>query len=384
MQTLKTLAVVFFVCLAANGYFALLNNSAANSDIFTVRNVEVDVTSDSAAQAQREAFETAQQDAFRILLQRVLPQNQAEAFQMPEPSLLQTFIRNFEIDKEQLSSIRYKASYIFRFKENLVREYLENYGQTYTDVASKPVLVLPFFQQNNAIMLWSRANPWLAAWNRANLKRGLVPVMVPIGDMEDIQNIGDNQALQYDFQGLGRMVSRYGAGEAIILIATTSSMSEQNIEPLSIFIYRTDRPEPEFVQRIFVNPNPDESKTTFYDRAVSDVYELLQQNWKDKTLITADEKNRLQVTIRFNSHQQWIATRRALENVQGISELHYLSVSPYFAEVELEFRGSEERLRLALAQQDMVLSQPHINFAAMTGPTGEGLKYELHMKRYAH
>lgn len=381
------LLVIFLLSLAILPTHA----AALDNSVFTVRDINVDITANSAANARQKAFETAQRKAFERLARRILRFEDASIIPAPDPRTLRRLIQDFEIRNEKLSSVRYKANFVFRFQERAVRDYFDSQGLSYTDVGSKPVLILPFYQSAESMILWDDKNPWLKAWSRAEGNQGLVPVTIPLGDLQDVQAIRDDEALAYDKKTLSAMVDRYGAGEAIILIAAQPRVNLNSVmaddrarHPLTIFVYRTDRAQPEFVNKMTISPERTESRRDHFDRAVERVFNILQKNWKEQTIVDPDEENNLRVSVAYSSLDEWVSIKDALQNVQGLLDLKYLSISPVRAKMQLYFKGSEQRLRLALAQEDMILSKPKMNIGSLLGETGPGgapLVYELKMTR---
>ena len=211
-----------------------LSAAQASSDLFNVEGVQVDVTAENAIAARDQAFEKAQQQAFATLAQRMLSDSEAAAFTTPGTSVISSLIQDYEITEEKLSAVRYIGTYTFRFKDKAVRRYFQGSGAEYTDVSSRPMLVLPFYEYKGRTVLWSPYNSWMSAWNRASEFRGLVPIAVPLGDLEDVKDVGEGQALNYDEYGLQRMLKRYQAGEAVIAIAVPDqdlSMVESDHDP---------------------------------------------------------------------------------------------------------------------------------------------------------
>lgn len=360
---------------------------ALESSVFTVRDVQIDVTAESSAAARQKAFEQAQKKAFQRLTRRVLRFEDASILSLPDSNTLRRLIQDYEIRNEKLSSVRYIANYIFRFKEEAVRDYFDKQGLSYTDIGSKPVLVLPFYQSSERMVLWDDDNPWLAAWSRTEGNQGLVPVTIPIGDLQDVQYIKDDEALAYSKDNLNKLINRYNAGEAIILIAAQPRLSMENVSPddpaqspVTIFIYRTDTAQPEFVTKISLTPEKEETRRQLFDRGATRVFSLLQRNWKQQTIVNPDEKNTLRVNVRYNTLEEWVAIKSSLKEVQGLLNTEYLSISPAQAEIKLFFKGSEQRLRLSLAQEDMQLSKPRVDIASLLqedANTAAPLFYEL-------
>jgi len=184
---------------------------------------------------------------------------------------------------------------------------------------------------------------------------------------------------------------RYEAGEAALMVAIPDenlamvrSDKDSATGALMVRIYRTDRSDPEVVQNITIRAQGNESKETLFDRATKQVHRALQRNWKEKTIVNPQRGNRLQVRVHFSDLAEWAATQQALESVYGINEVALRSLSSREAHVELVFEGTERRLRLALAQADMTLSEPRLNTAGFTGAAGGSLPlvYELYFNNY--
>lgn len=381
-----SMRTVFYVLFAAFCLFTAFEAFAA-SPLFTVRDIKVDVTSENSIKAREHAFAKAQQDAFAVLAERMTDEGAGQDTPMPDVATISSLIQDFEVTEEKLSSVRYIGTYTFRFKDKEVRNYFSGHGVRFTDVSSRPVLVLPFYQRGNRMVIWSPYNDWMRAWNRAGDMQGLVPLVVPIGDLMDVSDINDDEALTYDEEKLERMLARYDAGEAVLAIAIpddhlslVKADQDQATGALAVQIYRTDRAGPEAVRGFTVSAKGGESKAELFDRAAREVHKSLQKNWKDKTIVGPEGGNTLQVRVHFSGLDEWARTQRALERVYGVNEIILKSLSSNEARVDLIFQGTERRLRLALAQADMTLTEPRINPTSF-GQSGGALPlvYELYL-----
>ena len=380
--------IVFYALFACFCLY-LPFEAQADSAIFTISDVKVDVTAENSALAREQAFAKAQSDAFSKLASRMMLEGEIDNFTLPDTQTISTLIKDFEVTQEQLSSVRYVGTYTFRFNDKGVRNFFSGRGVKYTDVGSRPVLALPFYERDEGTVLWSHKNEWMRAWSRAGNLGGLVPIVVPIGDLMDVSDINDDQALSYDKEKLQSLLRRYDAGEAVILFAVPDHSllmaSDQDVAvgSLVVQIYRTDRAGPEEVQNITVDAKNGETKQALFVRATKKTHKALQKNWKEKTIVNPTSGNRLSVRVHYAGLEQWAATQAALARVYGVSEVDLQSLSPKEARVDLLFQGSESRLRLALAQADMTLSSPRINPASFghSGP-GKGLVYELYLNRF--
>ncbi len=359
-----------FTFLAVFGLLSLnapTQGHAADS-AFTITDVHVDVTSDNAAKAREEAFGKAQYSAFRQLADRLLSEGEAASFQMPDVSTISTMINDFEVTNEQLSTVRYVGTYTFRFKDKDVRQYLNMKNMSFTDVASKPVLVLPFYEDGGRTVLWDDSNPWMKSWADNKTFQGLVPVMVPIGDLQDVADIEEGQPLSYENEKMSAMIERYNAREALIVIAAPKNPVSQNdvMVPsnLEISIYQTSGDKPRFLRSVNVaNESDSDFGKAMFNEGVQRVRSVFQDQWKSQTVVSPSygTSNQLKARVHFSNVQEWVETQNALKNVAGVTETKLLSLSPRMAELEILFKGDESRLRLALSQANFTLSQPRVN-----------------------
>ncbi len=338
---------------------------------FTVTDVQVDVTAATAVEAREKAFAQAQQDAFRKLAQTFVSEDGMAAFTVPDVAVIDGMVQDFEVTNERISPVRYIGTYTFRFRESAVRNYFGRQGVSYSEVKSRPVLVLPFYQWGSRTILWEDNNPWLAAWKRSEGADGLVPVMVPVGDLQDIQDLNGGTALTYDPGTLGAMLSRYGAGEAVILIAVPQENPGAISGPparLDVNLYRTDNAAPQFVTTVSVPGYQGETAAMFYDRAVQAIRRAIQEDWKSKTALapSAAAPSSLTARVSLTSLQDWIGVQNALRRTPGLNGYRLISLKPREAMIELVFDGDENRLRLKLAQQSIILTMS-ASGAAMAG-----------------
>jgi hypothetical protein len=356
----------------------------ADDDVFTVSAVKVDVTAENAVAAREKAFAQAQSVAFMALAVKLLGDVDVATYKAPDPSVISLMIKDFEITDERLSAVRYIGTYTFRFDGDAVRNHFKMRGVHYTDVESKPVLILPFYQWGSRTILWQDDNPWLQAWSNQQEPSGqLVPVVVPLGDIRDVGDIGDNESLTYHRAGLQSMLDRYGAGEAIILLATPGPDAGGVPSTLDVLMYRTDRSGPEYVRTLKIQPDAGSSAADLYEKAEKEVRAAIQKDWKTQTVVNPVVDNReMTVMVHYSTMQQWVETRQAMRRVPGISDMRVKSVTSREAKVELQFSGDETRLRLALEQADMVLSPSQPADQAAYGYDSP-VVYEVYLKKYA-
>lgn len=420
----KTFYGLRTVFLSIFAFLCISQPVQAANPIYTVADVKVDITAKSAVEAREKAFDQAQADAFNTLAGRMLQPQQLSSFKLPDINTISAMIQDYEIGNEQLSTVRYVASYTFRFKEGAARNYFGSLGAdiygaqaAYTEIggantntnnantnesgavsesnaatqdqtqqtalaaASGPVLVLPFLEKGGRTMLWSPYNVWRSAWDKTGGAGAAESVIVPLGDISDISDISDDDALNFDGAKLARLVERYGAVEAVIVIARPDAPlsrvtreEDAAVGVLNVALYRTDMGRADYVHDINVGASNTDTLSSLMGKGVAEVKSALASGWKNKISAPqeqaapeqaapeqaspyAADMTRIKIRIPYASLQEWSETQMAMRRVQGLVALNVRSVKPREAAAELTYNGDFDTLRLALTQAGMTLDE---------------------------
>ncbi len=315
------------------------------------------MTAGTATAAREQALVQGQRKAFERLLRRLTLREDHDRLPSLENKTVAEFVQGFEVEQEKASSVRYLARLTFHFKPEDIRALLRRGEIPFAETASKPVLVLPVYRAAGATLLWDDPNPWHTAWAERPETDGLVPLIVPVGDLADIADIGAEQALRGDRNRLRAIARRYEAGDVIVSLASLGFdlTTNQPTVHLAVSRYGTAVQEQTIVDAMTARPG--ESVEAMLKRAATEIAVQIEDNWKRENLLRFDRQDSLTVSVPLERLEDWLKVRERLGNIPFIrqSELIYLSRTE--AKVRLRYIGDTSQLRLALAQSDLSLSQ---------------------------
>lgn len=369
---LYALAALVFLMNAAPAH-------AAANPAYTVEGVEVDVTAKNAVLAREKAMEEAQVKAYQMLAERFLSPEELATFKAPDPITVSSLVQDFEVTNEQLSKTRYKGVFTVRFRPNAMKSQMASQGKTYSDVARKPVLVLPFFERGGDTLLWTETNPWMAAWRNMPADGNVMqPTVVPLGDAADIAQVGDEEGLQYDPMRVQELAGRYGADDVAVLLASTAPTSTSQGH-VTVNIYNNGFEGPVFVQKIAVDQMAGETDEAVYARAAAKVKDVLRSNWKanaaynpvvaqpavttvttttygtppvtppiPQTRVALGPSQTYAVQARFGSVQDWVRLKNTLDRTYGMQAVMIRTLKPREALLDIRYAGNITALQLAL------------------------------------
>ena len=184
-------SLIHFLCVIGLMLFAIPQVSKellANTDVYTVSGVEVDVTATSSAQARNKAFELGQRKALRIMYDRLVIEEDIASLTI-DLSGVQELISSFEVIDEKVTPTRYRAKLTVAFSPQGVRAYLRRKLVRFAESQSEGILVVPIFLKDSYTVPWSLENPWSMAWVSLKDNVSLLPVNLPLGDIEDFHEI---------------------------------------------------------------------------------------------------------------------------------------------------------------------------------------------------
>jgi Uncharacterized protein conserved in bacteria (DUF2066) len=324
-------------------------------DVFTVAAVPVDATAVNANAARDEARHDGERRAYQMLMDRLTLASDRARLPPPTQSLLNDLIAGYEVANERSSGVRYLADYSFRFRADAVRAFLRREGVAYCETPSKPVVVLALIEGGGRPLLWEDPNPWRDAWNAAKLARGLVPLVMPYGDLEDVQAIDADAALSGNPDKLAAVSQRYGGADVLVAAATLSAAVAPHTLAVSAKRYAAGGGAPPETFANTYAAAADESDTDLLASAVAGTAAQLDDAWKQANILDYSHIGTITVRVPTGTLERFIDVRDRLAQIPAVQRSELVALDREEAKVEIRYYGDPAQLRTALAQRDLAL-----------------------------
>ncbi len=347
---------------------------AQGDDVFAARGVPVDATAETAAAARIRAVAEGQRRGLRIVFERLALAEDVAKLPRPNDRQIDALVQAFEVDKERTSAVRYLAELTVRFKPDEMRALLQQAGIRFAETASRPVVVLPVVQAPPvqsprpaaanappppAPVLWHEDNAWRRVWADQPGNLGLVPLIVPIGDLADAEAIDAAAALAGDPAKLAAIAQRYRAGEVIVSVLTRSEdpRSKATVLQVAATRYRiggnTDPVIPETRPvTVPATGNVDERMAAFAREQIR----TIEDQWKRSHILRFDQEQRLGMVLPLAALEDLVEARKRLAEVSGVRRVEVTAISRKQARLSVVYSGDPEQLRLAAQQKELMLS----------------------------
>jgi hypothetical protein len=347
----------FFV-LAALVTAVFVNTATVEAaNPFEIKGIYVDVTADNVTEARRQALREGQNKAFEALLKRLTLKADRDFLPWVEPANQAQYIRDFSISGEKTSAVRYLATLSYHFKEEAIRDLLKARGLSFAETISKPVLVLALYDDNGRLSLWDEPNPWSGAWSSLSFQNGLVPVVLPLGDLADISSLSAQQAADMDEAALQTMAQRYDVNTVVVARLVVASRNG-NGEPTDVDLITTRLGEKgqDRNTSLGITRGAEESKDAFLKRIASSVSDGLEESWKRDNVLQFGVDGILPVNLLIDGLNEWIDVKKRLSNVAVVRRVELALLSRDTVQINLHFIGDLDQLIGSLRQVDLDLT----------------------------
>ena len=353
----KKLGLIFIIIITFSCFIKTnISHSMTSDKVFLIENVSVDETSTTALKAREKALETGQKSAWKKLLERVIfPEMVNKVANIPY-SELRSLIRGYEVTREKTSTVRYLAELNVTFNANEVRQYFLNNNIEYAETPSAPVLVIPIFIQQGAASLWE-TNPWRDAWQNLPKQRGLVDILVPLGDLADIRDISAIQALRGDQKRLRKIVERYHAKTVVVAKAFKRFGIKDNRPILEIIVTKI---QSDHVEETIIDTIQGEIGDDVLDLlgvGVTRVVNLVVDSWKEENAVTTGLLLRVPVVIPISGLNNWLGIKSQLDKIGILKRTNLRRLSKREAVLDLWVVGNITLLKNALREKNLSLSE---------------------------
>ena len=333
-------------------WLALPLSAHAQSEVFTVRDVAVDARARTATEARTQGLQGGQIDALNRLFRRLVPRPYHD--QMPQLAAREAIdlVRDFSVANERSSAVRYLADLTVRFRPESVRSALRFANVPFAETVSKPVVVVPLYQESVVTdpLLWEDPNPWRDAWYRLLEADGLVPRQLPFADLEDLTSLRNSDAVARDQQVLKTWAQRYGADDAVVVTGSlVGSLGAESVR-VTVYFTRTGRE-----QQVVVPARGGQTWADLFVAAAAEAWVIVEDDWKQENMLQFGITGQITALVPLTRLEDWLSVKNRLLQVPLIDRYDLQAMTRDRAQITLYYLGDEDQLELAMAQTNLAL-----------------------------
>lgn len=326
------------------------------TNVFAVQGVDADVTSTDAAAAKNQALMDVQVKAFYILAERLGSPELAKDVQAKfKPQDIAPYLKSLSIEEESSAPGRYIGKFTVRFLPEKMQKFFAGYGIDVPTTQAEPVLILPVWRAPETNQMWED-NPWRQAWLDLHGEQGLVPIIIPLGDLEDTETLTVEDALHNDPIKIEAIRRRYDAPSVLV------AQAEPAEGGIHVYIAGDTRLGKVTFNKIYKSetgaPEPAAAAAVQkFQAALVDAYKKVRAQVAEAE--SSDVSHAIAVNVPFTSPTEWNRIRSRILSAPGVTGVEVSTLSIDGAVIRLTFsssvpalQGNMQQIGLNLAQTD--------------------------------
>jgi hypothetical protein len=373
-RTVQTLLAALAMTLAL---------SAKAETYLTVSDVPVDVTAKDAAAARDQAIAVAQSKAFDKLVKQLVTNPADQARLHPSQQEIESFVQDFGVENERVSTVRYIGLYSVRFRDSRVRKYLSDSGVGGV-AAQQQVVVMPLYKTASGDLLWENSNAWRHAWDRGGFGDGPVTLILPNGDKFDTGTASASAVANGDTSAFAALMQRYHAAGLVVAVAEPRDPAVGAASGLTLNVTTYDQGGGvKGTQTLKVDPVTGEPADKALVRGVAAVSGSVQNSLSQA--VASNGSTGLAVQAKLDGEvpggfatpyviavpvagvEGWVRLRNQLTTTPGVQHVALDALTREAAALTLDFAGDVVALQAALSNSGYVLVQTAPGNAAGPG-----------------
>jgi hypothetical protein len=320
-------------------------------NLFEARGVKVDVTAGTVTEARERALTQGRVNGLRRVLERLGARADLAKLPQLSPTEVIEMVQEFSLQNERTSAVRYLADMNVRFDPEAVRRLLRDAKISFTEFASPPLVVLPVYSADGQTQLWDKANPWRQAWAAVKERNGLVPLLLPPGDAQDM-TLSLEQVTSKNGAALQALAARHDAAGVLVAQATPGTGGGITVR-LSEFRGGALTGESTVNTPAAAGQELEDALLA----AATAAAEAASEDWKKDNLVDLSVTSQLTALAPLRSLEEWLQIRERLKQIPLIERVDLQAITRDRAQITLRYGGDQGRLQKAMAQQSLSLTQ---------------------------
>ncbi|MBE6445598.1 MAG: hypothetical protein E7019_06100 [Alphaproteobacteria bacterium] len=324
------------ICLMLGLLFSM--NVLAADERYTVE-ISVDVTDNSAAEAQKKAMNEANRAAIIAVAKKITTTEGINHLMNMTDDQLVNFIKEVAVAEEKSSAIRYMASLKIVLNESILKQYMEERNLPVMVSMGNNVMVVPIFREftSDAPLLWENTNLWKQAWDEEPVSKAIRIFPVAASGI-NYAIIDANKAMAMDGEALDKLMRANNADDIYVLDATYNGIEGLIIKAMSYsgdsYTYRVEGPR--------------SSGAELFAKAVKEVKADMENRISQKNISEASIEKVLVALYPYSQLSDWVKLENDLQAINVVNKVEIQAQGNGKVQFKLAYVGSLDKLIQAL------------------------------------
>ena len=321
--------------------FLKTGNVLSLENIFNVNNIQITKKSNNS---NDDLANKAIKKGFRELLEKILLKEDIKNLSGLEFTKIKELVSYYQIAETQNNDTD-KANFNIFFDKDKLHTLFSDKNISYSDISDKELYLLPVFQKKDQIYIYNN-NYYYDNWNKI-YKSELIEFILPIENIEVIQNISKNKENLYGID-LKNLFKEYeNKNLALVLIKATSTDVDK------IFL-RTRVLNKKIDKTINLKKNFKNSDK-LNEEIIKVISEELVNIIKSQNLIDIRTPSFLNARLKINNKNNLVELKKRLRNIDTVDGIFVQEFNYKYVLLKLRYLGKLDKIISQLKDQNIML-----------------------------
>ena len=336
MKIFKLISIIIII-------FVKTGNVLSENDIFDVNNIEIEL---QGKVSQQTASNKAIREGFNRLTDRILLEEDNKKLLGLKFSEIKELVNYYQVeDKSDIESNYEKINYRISFDKEKIHNLFFKKGISYSEITNKEIYLLPILKKDEQVFIFNQ-NYFYNNWNKI-YENELVEFILPLENIEIIQNINSNKNNLIDLDLRGLLEEYSGKNLALIIIEYRSINEEK--------IYLKSKIQGKNIVKKLIIKNTDLSEEKFFEKIIIEVKKELINLIKSQNLIDIRTPSFLNANLQINDTSNLEELKARLKKIDLIEKIYVQEFNNEKISLKIKYLGKLDKIIRQLEENNILL-----------------------------
>ena len=311
--------------------FLKTGNLLSENNLFNVNNILLEKKENTSS---KQLANKAIKKGFNQLIERILLKEDFQKVSSISFSEIRDLVMYYNISKNTENE-KNKINFSVTFDKDKIHNLFYTKGISYSDITDKEFYVLPILIKGNEIFIFSN-NFFYENWNNFEKKEELIEFILPLENIEIIQNINKSKNNFLDLD-LDYLFKEYSNKNTALVLLDDTNLSEKKVYLKAIIQNKN-------ISRSFLFKKKNLDQISFNEKIILELKDEIINLVKSRNLIDIRTPSFLNVKLNLDKNNNLVLLNSRIESIDLIENIFVQEFNKDYVNLKIKYLGKLEKI----------------------------------------
>ncbi len=311
--------------------FLKTGNLLSENNLFNVNNILLEKKENTSS---KQLANKAIKKGFNQLIDRILLKEDFQKVSSISFSEIRDLVMYYNISKNTENE-KNKINFSVTFDKDKIHNLFYTKGISYSDITDKEFYVLPILIKGNEIFIFSN-NFFYENWNNFEKKEELIEFILPLENIEIIQNINKSKNNFLDLD-LDYLFKEYSNKNTALVLLDDTNLSEKKVYLKAIIQNKN-------ISRSFLFKKKNLDQISFNEKIILELKDEIINLVKSRNLIDIRTPSFLNVKLNLDKNNNLVLLNSRIESIDLIENIFVQEFNKDYVNLKIKYLGKLEKI----------------------------------------